>query len=195
VLFVDWTLLRLFPPLRAVWAPEGEHTVPITGANARRVLFGTINLRTGHRIVLIRPCASGADARAFLAKLRTHYRAYGTIWLLLDRASAHTDHNTRALAGALDIELLWLPKQAPELNAMDQLWRELKRLPPTAKPSRSTPWPAMPRLGYSTSRHSKRAVKRVCVPNISGLKICCRTFGDLLSSTLSDQNTCIRSCG
>lgn len=129
MLFVDWTLLRLFPPLRAVWAPEGEQaTVPITGANARRVLFGAINLRTGHRIVLIRPCAGGADARAFLAKLRTHYRAYGTIWLLLDRASAHTDHNTRVLAGALDIELLWLPKQAPELNAMDQLWRELKRL-------------------------------------------------------------------
>jgi hypothetical protein len=24
--------------------------------------------------------------------------------------------------------VLWLPKQAPELNAMDQLWRELKRL-------------------------------------------------------------------
>lgn len=53
---------------------------------------------------------------------------YGTIWLLLDRASAHTDHKTQALAGALDIELLWLPKQAPELNAMDQLRRELKRL-------------------------------------------------------------------
>ena len=24
--------------------------------------------------------------------------------------------------------MLWLPKQASELNAMDQLWRELKRL-------------------------------------------------------------------
>ena len=32
------------------------------------------------------------------------------------------------LAAALDIRFLWLPKQAPELNAMDQLWRELKRL-------------------------------------------------------------------
>jgi hypothetical protein len=24
--------------------------------------------------------------------------------------------------------MIWLPKQWPELNAMDQLWRELKRL-------------------------------------------------------------------
>jgi hypothetical protein len=32
------------------------------------------------------------------------------------------------LAATLDIRFLWLPKQAPELNAMDQLWRELKRV-------------------------------------------------------------------
>ncbi len=129
MLFADWTLLRLFPPLRAVWAQEGEQAVvPITGANARRVLFGAIHLCTGHRIVLTRHRAGGADAWAFLTLLRARYHAHGTIWLLLDRASAHTDHKTQALAGALDIELLWLPKQAPELNAMDQLWRELKRL-------------------------------------------------------------------
>jgi hypothetical protein len=28
----------------------------------------------------------------------------------------------------LQIELVWVLKQRPELNAMDQLWRELKRL-------------------------------------------------------------------
>lgn len=129
ILFTDWTLLRLFPPLRAAWAPVGSAgTVPITGANAKRVLFGAINLRTGHRVVLVRPRAGGADARAFLETLRRCYRARGTIWLLLDRASGHTDRRTQALAATLDIRLLWLPKQAPELNAMDQLWRELKRV-------------------------------------------------------------------
>ncbi len=125
----DWTLLRLFPPLRAAWALKGtQATVPITGANAKRVLFGTINLRTAHRIVLVRRSAGGTDARAFLREVRRRYRTAGTIWLLADRASAHTDHRTQALAAALGIRLLWLPKQAPELNAMDQLWRELKRL-------------------------------------------------------------------
>jgi transposase len=125
----DWTLLRLFPPLRAAWALQGtQATVPITGANAKRVLFGAINLRTAHRIVLVRRRAGGADARAFLHEVRRRYRGAGTIWLLADRASAHTDHRTQALAAALGIRLLWLPKQAPELNAMDQLWRELKRL-------------------------------------------------------------------
>jgi transposase len=127
VLFIDWTILRLFPPLRAAWAPVGTPAaVVITGENAKAVLFGAINLRTAHRVVVARARATGADARAFLIELRQRYRGWGTLWLLADRATAHTDRETQALAARLDIRFLWLPKQAPELNAMDQLWRELK---------------------------------------------------------------------
>ena len=123
----DWTILRLFPPLRAVWAPVGAQAeVPITGANAKRVLFGAINVRTGHRVVLKRRRAGGAEAREFFTELRRRYRAWGTICLLLDRASGHTDGKTQALAAKLNIELFWLPKHAPELNPMDQLWRPMK---------------------------------------------------------------------
>jgi hypothetical protein len=127
VLFTDWTLLRLFPPLRGAWAPVGSPLeVLITGENAKAVLFGTINPRTGHRVVLVRPKAGGEDARAFLREVRRHYPRAGAVWLLADRASAHTDHRTQALALELRIRFVWLPKQASELNAMDQLWRELK---------------------------------------------------------------------
>jgi len=129
VLVADWTLVRLFPPLRAMWAPIGaQAAVPITGANARRVLFGAINLATARRAVLVRRAAGQADAQAFLRDLRRRYRRAGTLWLFLDRASAHTATRTQHLAAALGIVLLWLPKQRPELNPMDQLWRELKRL-------------------------------------------------------------------
>jgi hypothetical protein len=120
-------LLRLFPPLRAAWAPVGTTTeVLITGRNAKVVLFGAISLRTGHRVVVARARAAGADARAFLVELRQCYRGRGTLWLLADRATGHTDHQTQALAARLDIRFVWLPTQASELNAMDQLWRELK---------------------------------------------------------------------
>jgi hypothetical protein len=51
---------------------------------------------------------------------------WGTVWLLADRATGHTDRQTQALADRLDIRFVWLPTQAPELNAMDQLWRELR---------------------------------------------------------------------
>jgi transposase len=129
LLCIDWTLLRLFPPLRATWALMGtQAAVPITGTNAKRVLFGAIDLRTAHRIVLIRCHARQADAQAFLSELRRCYRRAGQIWVLADRASAHTAPQTLTVAAQLRIRFLWLPKQAPELSPMDQLWRELKRL-------------------------------------------------------------------
>jgi hypothetical protein len=80
LLFTDWTMLRLFPPLRATWSRVGEQAVvPITGANAKRVLFGAINVCTGHRVVLIGKKAGGADTRAFFTELRRRYRQAGRI--------------------------------------------------------------------------------------------------------------------
>ena len=58
------------------------------GENAKRVLFGAINVRTAHRVVLAREHAGGTDARAFFLELRRRYRRAGTIWLVLDRGEA-----------------------------------------------------------------------------------------------------------
>lgn len=129
LLFADATRLRLFPPLRAAWALRGQQAVvPVSGRNDRRVLFGAFNPRTAHRIVLHSERETGPGARALLAELRRRYRAAPTIWVLLDRGPAHTAVPTQRLAAELNLQLIWLPKQWPELNAMDQLWRELKRL-------------------------------------------------------------------
>jgi transposase InsO family protein len=129
LLFADATRLRLLPPLRAAWARVGQQAVvPVTGRNARRVLFGAINPRTGRRIVLHWRSETSPGARAFLTEIRRRYRGAPTIWLLLDQGPAHTAAPTRRLAAELGIEFVWLPRQWPELNAMDQLWRELKRL-------------------------------------------------------------------
>jgi hypothetical protein len=126
LLFEDETILRLFPVLRRAWSLRGEQAiVPITGSNAKRVLFGTINPRTGHRIVLCRPNMRQEHFQAFLRLLRQSYLGR-EIWLLLDEAPCHIAPKSQALAEDLDIVLIWLPKQCSELNAMDQLWRELK---------------------------------------------------------------------
>jgi transposase len=126
-LFVDETFLRQFPPLRAAWAPQGEQArVPITGENAKRVLFGALNPLTGHRVVLQRPSLRQEDFQAFLRLLRAHYPGR-PLYLLLDKAGCHTAARSLQLAARLDIHLLWLPKQWSELNAMDHLWRALKQ--------------------------------------------------------------------
>jgi transposase len=128
VLFQDETILRWFPPLRHAWALRGQQAVvPITGNNAKRVLFGAINPRTGHRLVLRRVRQRQEDFQAFLRYLRQHYPGR-PIWLLLDRAPSHEAGRSQALAARSGVVLVWLPKQCSELNAMDHLWRELKRL-------------------------------------------------------------------
>jgi transposase len=119
-------VLRLFPVLRRAWALRGEQArVAITGCNAKRVLFGAINLRTGHRVMWRRPNMEQVHFQAFLRLLRKAYPGR-PIALLLDEAPCHRAAKSQALAAQLDIALLWLPKQCAELNPMDQLWRELK---------------------------------------------------------------------
>jgi transposase len=122
----DETILRLFPVLRRAWSLRGEQAVvPITGQNAKRVLFATINLRTGHRMVVRGRNMRQAYFQALLREVRRRYRAR-PVWMLLDEAKCHIAEKSQVLAAALDIHFVWLPKQCSELNSMDQLWKELK---------------------------------------------------------------------
>jgi hypothetical protein len=126
LLFEDETILRLFPVLRRAWALSGEPmAVGITGKNAKGVLFATINLRTGHRILLQHPKLDQAGFQAFLQVLRHRYCGR-EVWLLLDGGTPHTAPKSQVLAQRLNIQLVWLPKQCPELNGMDHLFREVK---------------------------------------------------------------------
>jgi hypothetical protein len=126
-LFIDATTLRWFPPSRSAWGFRGEQVlVKITGRDAKRVLFGAIDPRTGHRPVLRRLRRRQEDFRAFLRHPRQHYPGR-PLWLLLDEAPCHDAVRSQPLAARLGVVLLWLPRQCPELNAMDQLFEDRKR--------------------------------------------------------------------
>jgi transposase len=126
VLAEDETDLLLFPPLRAGWSRAGQpREVLISGKNDRRVIFGAMNLRTGRCWWLERRHRSGEDFRDFLELLHWHYRGWQMV-LLLDEDSSHTAGASQELAAELSVELLWLPKRAPELNPVDALWGQAK---------------------------------------------------------------------
>jgi transposase len=122
-LFEDETDLLLFPPLRSGWFLRGKPAeVPISGANAKRVIFGTIDVETGKRLFLARrePCAP--DFQALLPLIRKEY-GDRKVALLLDKASRHTAHESARMAVGLDIEFIWLPARSTNVNPMDRLWR------------------------------------------------------------------------
>jgi hypothetical protein len=124
VLAQDETDLLLFPPLRAAWSKRGEVAkVWLSGRNARRVIFGVMNLRTGTRLFLPREKGRSGDFQAFLGEVRSHYRGWH-VALLLDEDPCHTAK--ASLREAEGMTRLWLPKRSPKLNPMDTLWGQGK---------------------------------------------------------------------
>ena len=127
LLVLDETTLRHLPPLRAAWALRGQQAeVRISGKNARRSLFGSLDLRTGRRVLMASRHQRLADFHRFLRRLRHGVGACGALWLLLDRHGSHQSPSSLRLAAKLGIRLLWLPRQHPKLNPVDHLWRGLK---------------------------------------------------------------------
>src|SRR5262245_36143762 len=101
-LFEDETDLHLFPPLRAGWFLRGKPaTVPITGENAKRTVFGTINVETGERVCVARDGGCAEDFQALLRLIRQE-NGGRKVAVLLDGASRHTAQESEGLAGELD---------------------------------------------------------------------------------------------
>lgn len=122
----DETDLLLFPPLQSGWALRGRpRDVWISGHNARRVVFGAMNLCTGRRWFLARRYGRAPDFQEFLHLLHRQYRGWH-LALLLDEDSSHTANGSLELAADLSIKLIWLPNRSPKLNPMESLWGEGK---------------------------------------------------------------------
>ena len=99
--------------------------MPISGGNAKRVVFGALNLETGGRVFLAHRRQRGVEFEDFLEEVRWYYRGR-QVALLLDEDSSHTAEDAQDTADELGIELLWLPKRSPHLNPLDHLWRHAK---------------------------------------------------------------------
>jgi hypothetical protein len=97
----------------------------LSGWNAKRVVFGCMNLVTGHRVFLARRRQRAQDFQAFLRLVRRQYRGW-QVTMVLDSHRSHDAHASQLLAARLGIRLMWLPKRAPELNPMDTLWGQGK---------------------------------------------------------------------
>lgn len=123
---LDETIITETPPLTACYGHRGEQVeVPVTGNHARRVLHGVMNIRSGEILFLITEVWDQQTHQVFLEMIRLHWSGWHLI-LFEDRGSPHTAATSRQRAKALGIEVRYLPRATPELNAMDHLWRYVK---------------------------------------------------------------------
>lgn len=124
---LDETFITETPPLTSCYCRIGEQRrIPITGNRAKRALHGVLNIRSGDVLLEITGKWTQLTHQTFLHRIRAHWRGWHIV-LFEDRGSPHTAAASRALAADLGIQIRWLPRATPELNAMDHLWRHTKR--------------------------------------------------------------------
>jgi transposase len=122
----DETALREFPPLRAGWSRVGQPAhVVISGRNARRTLFGALNVTTGDLVCLpLLHCRTDEVVAAMTALGQV--RPGVPKLLNWDNAPPHHPHRVREAATEAGITLAFLPFRSPELMPSEELWRGLK---------------------------------------------------------------------
>ena len=135
---LDETLVTETPPLYSCYGRRGEQVrVPISGNRAKRVIHGALNIRTGAVLLLITEGWDQLTHQYFLHMIRAYWRGWHIV-LFEDRGSPHTADDSWALAAELQIQVRFLPVATPELNAMDHLWRHVKRDVLANRPTCST---------------------------------------------------------
>lgn len=116
VLAEDETDLLRLPPRRGGGGRRGEPLpVPISGRNARRVIVGALSLKTGPRRLLPRARPRAGDFQAVRRPVRRPSRR-GPVAMVLDEDPSPRAQGSVGRAEEVEIELLWLPKRAPERN-------------------------------------------------------------------------------
>jgi hypothetical protein len=127
VLMLDETIITETPPLCSCYGRVGQQVaVPVSGSHRRRILHGAINVATGAVQLLVTAAWTQQEHQHFLTEVHGRWRGWHVV-LFEDRAGQHTAAWSRWMARACGFAIRWLPRATPELNAMDTLWRQVKR--------------------------------------------------------------------
>jgi transposase len=124
---LDETIRLEAPPLTSCYGRIGEpHRIFISGNPSKRFLHGALNIQRGDVLLWHRSKWTQVEPQTFLHMVRSHWRGWQMV-LFEDRATPHQAAASQELAAPLGLHLRFLPRATPELNAMEHLWRHLKR--------------------------------------------------------------------
>jgi transposase len=127
VLFADETELKGFPPLRRMWQPVGkQRAVWVPDSNDDFVLYGALDIGSGRTVTRAFEKERSDYTIQFLKLLQT--QTTGKVLLIWDRATWHTSGQVESFLEKLGrFETHLLPPRSPEVNPVEDLWREPKK--------------------------------------------------------------------
>jgi transposase InsO family protein len=125
ILTVDQTR-QVLSTLIYAWFPEGERpSLPVTGAWESIKLLGAVS-DAGETFFL--PCAANFTADTTTRLLDALQTEFGEkICVVLDNASYFTAKQVQEFVENTPIELCYLPRGSPELNPVEECWRQLNQ--------------------------------------------------------------------
>ncbi len=135
LLFEDESEALTHPYLAYVWAKAGaDLRIPAPGQAKKRAMLGVLDFARRRMIVETSATKRSTDFIALLERLDQAYgpqpgrRSDKPVVMVIDNGPIHTSKVSRtALAARAWITLEWLPKYAPELNDIENGWRDLKQ--------------------------------------------------------------------
>jgi putative transposase len=114
---------RINKPKRC-WAPKGiRPSVPCHHMREYIYAYGAVEPFTGESFFFVLPWANTMCMNVFLSELSKTFPE-DMILLGLDQASWHTTEN---LIIPDNIQLFFLPACTPEMNPMEQVWKDIRK--------------------------------------------------------------------
>jgi transposase len=127
------TLVHLPPkspelnPVENLWHYLRSHYWSTPGTNQKKHIAGSLNWRTGKLIATVGGSRNVALFCKHLDELRSAYRCYRVIHVVLDNARFHTDSGSKLVRRYLEkwgerIVLHYLPSYSPDTNPIERVW-------------------------------------------------------------------------
>lgn len=105
------------------WSPKGKRpSVPCHHIREYRYVYGAVEPKTGESCFLIMPYCNTDCMNVFLQHLSESY-SEDIIVLVCDGAAWH---KSNALIIPDNIQLVFIPPYTPEMNPIEQIWREIR---------------------------------------------------------------------
>jgi transposase len=121
---IDECDIHLLPPVRAMWQRIGQQLrLPTPGQNAKRPVFGGLDVRTGQWFYRLADHKRTADFIDFLTDILAAYPV-GVIYIILDNASIHSSQELlKWLEANTRLQLAYLPTYSGHrLNPVEKVW-------------------------------------------------------------------------
>jgi len=124
LMFQDEARFGRINKAKVCWCPKGlRPVVPSQLVREYRYAYGVVDPLRGDSFFLILPYANKECMKIFINELSNEYPD-DIILMVCDKASWHT---SASLEVPHNIRILFLPPATPEMNPIEQIWKELRK--------------------------------------------------------------------